>query len=68
MAKNVMAQVLGGEKKVLDDVFTVGDVKRKLNATTGYTAALNGNAATDNESVEEGDFVSLSQAVKGGRS
>ncbi len=66
MAKNIIAQVLGGDKKVLDDVNTVGDVKAKLEATS-YTATLNGSPASDDESLEDGDFVSLSQAVKGGQ-
>lgn len=65
MAKNVIAQVLGGEKKVLDDVYTVADVKAKLGASA-YTASVNGSPASDSESLEDGDFVSLSQAVKGG--
>jgi sulfur carrier protein ThiS len=65
MAKNVIAQKLGGTKQVLDDVETVGDVKTKLSAT-GYTASLNGEPAQDSDEVSDGDFVSLSQAVKGG--
>lgn len=65
MAKNVVAQVLGGEKKVLDDVYTVRDVKTKLNATQ-YSASINGDPAQDGDDLSDGDFVSLSQAVKGG--
>lgn len=66
MAKNVIAQILGADKKVLDDVATVGEVKSKLNAT-GYTASVNGDSQTDSFGLEDGDFVLLSQAVKGGR-
>lgn len=65
MAKNVIAQVLGGEKKVLDEVNTVGDVKSKL-SVTNYTATVNGETQTDGYELEDGDFVSLTQAVKGG--
>lgn len=65
MARNIIAQVLGGEKKVLDDVGTVKDVKVALNATS-YTATVNGDQQADHYEVEDGDFVSLSQAVKGG--
>lgn len=65
MAKNVIAQVLGGEKKVLDNVETVGDVKQQL-GVTGYTATVNGDTQSDGYDLEDGDFVSLSQAVKGG--
>lgn len=65
MARNVVAQVLGGEKKVLDDVSTVAEVTSKL-GVSGYTATVNGSQATPDEELQDGDFVSLSQAVKGG--
>ncbi len=65
MANNIITQILGGSKQVLDNVNTVGDVKTKLNVQA-YTASVNGSPVTDNQELEEGDFVSLSQAVKGG--
>lgn len=65
MPNNVIAQILGGDKKVLDNVNTVKDVKEKL-GVSGYTASINGDPAQDTDTVTEGDFVSLSQAVKGG--
>lgn len=65
MAQNVVSQVLGGEKKVLDNVHTVGDVKAALNAQN-YTASVNGEPAQNSDTLSDGDFVSLSQAVKGG--
>jgi hypothetical protein len=65
MANNVVAQVLGGEKKVFDNVETVLDVKQKL-GVTGYTATVNGDTESDSYELQDGDFVSLSQAVKGG--
>ncbi len=65
MAQNVVTQVLGGAKKVLDNVQTIGDVKANLGAQ-GYTASINGEPARDSDPVSDGDFVSLSQAVKGG--
>ncbi len=65
MANNVVAQVLGGDKKVLDNVETVGDVKAQL-AVSGYSATVNGDTASDSDELSDGDFVSLSQAVKGG--
>lgn len=65
MAKNVIVQVLGGDKKVLDNVETVRDAKAKLDAQA-YAATLNGSPASDSDSLEDGDFVSLTQAVKGG--
>ncbi len=66
MAKNVIAQILGGDKKVLDDVYTVRDVKSKLGVAEGYTAAVNGDTAEDSEELQEGDVVTLSKALKGG--
>ena len=65
MANNVIAQILGGEKQVLDNVATIADVKQRLQSPT-YSATLNGDPASDADDVQEGDFVSLAQAVKGG--
>jgi hypothetical protein len=65
MANNVIGQVLGGSRQILDDVKTVGEVKAKMGAT-GYTAAINGNPAEDSAEVVEGNIVTLSKAVKGG--
>lgn len=65
MAKNVIVQPLGGTKQVLDDVRTVQDITTKLNLT-GYTATVNGGQQSPDYKVDDGDFVSLSQAVKGG--
>lgn len=65
MAQNIVTQVLGGQKKVLDNVHTVGDVKAQLGATN-YVASINGETAKDSDTLQDGDFVSLSQAVKGG--
>lgn len=67
MANNVMAQVMGGEKKILENMDTVSDVKNALNCQTGYTALVNGDAAEDDDELNEGDFVTLSKSVKGGR-
>lgn len=71
MANNVIAQVLGGKKEVLDNVDSVAAVKSQLGQKIGqdltnYTASLNGEPASNTDSVSDGDFVSLSQAVKGG--
>ncbi len=66
MAKNVVAQVSGGSKKVLDDVENVGDVKEELDAD-GYTALLNGEPASDETQLRDADFVVLAKAAKGGR-
>lgn len=64
MAK-VTGQVLGGDPKVLDNVSTVADVKRQLQATN-HTATVNGESAEDNYELSDYEFVTLAPAVKGG--
>jgi hypothetical protein len=69
MAENnsVAAKIIGGAEKFLslDEVRTVGDVKRKMGATS-YKATVNGEPADDNHVLSGGEFVSLTEAVKGG--
>jgi hypothetical protein len=66
MANNVIVQVLGGNKKILDNVETVKDVKTKMGLAEGYTAAIDEVTANDTDKVQEGNFVTLSKSVKGG--
>lgn len=66
MANNIIGQVAGGIKTVLDNVESVQDVKQRLGATEGYTAAVNGNPADNDQVLEDGDMVTFSKAVKGG--
>lgn len=61
---NVIAQILGGSKQVFDGVNTVADVRTKLALGANYEATVNGEPAKDNESLNEGDYVAFSQAVK----
>lgn len=65
MASNVVAQIQGGEKKVLDGVSTIADVRAKMNAT-GYAASVNGDPAADQDELNDQDFVSFAVATKGG--
>ncbi len=65
MANNVVAQVVGGDKKVLDNVSTLSEVKSKLGYPT-YTGSINGEPAADHDDLDDGDFVSLSQPIKAG--
>lgn len=65
MANNVVGQALGGEKTVHDNVRTVKDVCERMKLV-GYTATVNGDQQAPDYALEDGDFVSLSQAVKGG--
>lgn len=65
MAANVVVQVSGGSKQVLDGVSTVGDVKQRL-GLSGYTAMVNGNPTQDCTQLQDGNYVTLAQPIKGG--
>lgn len=65
MANHVIAQALGGQKKVLENVFTVADVRRNLGLSGTYKASIDGSPAEDRDSVRDGNYVSFSEAVKG---
>lgn len=65
-AKNVTAQVLGGEAIVLEGVETVGDALKELELEGNYTATVNGEPADMDQELEDYEFISFSSAVKGG--
>ena len=65
LVSSVAVKVSGGENTVVDGVDTVGDVKRELQLS-GYTAAVNGDTASDDTELEDQDWVTLAPAVKGG--
>jgi hypothetical protein len=62
---NVIAQVSGGEKKVLDNVTTVGDVKEILKLAANYQGAIDGVPADDSAELSVGDYVTFAEKVKG---
>jgi hypothetical protein len=66
MAKNVTAQVTGGQPKVLDGVKNVEEAKAKLGLSGNYTATINGQPAEMKRSLRDFDFISFAEAVKGG--
>lgn len=62
---NVSIKVTGG-CLITDASFdTVGAAKEKLNFGS-YTAKVNGEDASDEQQLADGDFIVLSKAVKGG--
>jgi len=65
-ARNVTAQVLGGEPTVLEGVETVGDALSELGLEGNYTATVNGDPADMSQELEDYEFISFSSAVKGG--
>lgn len=60
----VAAIVVGANEEKFITANTVGEVKAAMNAKT-YTATVNGEPADDSHELEENDFVSLAQSVKG---
>ncbi len=64
MAK-VTIQVLGGEAKVVEGVSTVAEAMAKAGISGKYTASINGDAATLDSDVEDFEFITLSESVKG---
>lgn len=68
MAKNIQAQVAGGEIKTHKDrVHTVGDLRDDLKLDKSYTASVKGEPQDDDYKLEDYDFVSFAPAVKGGK-
>lgn len=65
MAKNVTAQALGGQPKVVE-ASTVKEAFDALGLTGNYTASINGDTAEMSDELEEYSFVTFAQAVKGG--
>lgn len=65
MAKNVIGQVVGGQKKVFDDVSTVGDIRRNLGIGANYAGAIAGVNQPDTAPVNDNQYVSFSEQVKG---
>lgn len=66
MANNIIAQVAGGSKQVLDGCSTVQEAANQLGAASGYTAAINGDPADFSGRLSDGDVVTFAKAVKGG--
>jgi hypothetical protein len=65
MAKNITAQALGGAPKVIE-ADTVSDAFNQLGLSGNYTASVNGDTAEMSQELNDYEFVSFAQAVKGG--
>jgi len=63
---NVIAQVLGGEKVVVDQVETVQDVLNQLELSGSYACSVNGEPESPEFQLCTGDYVTIAPAVKGG--
>jgi len=63
MAK-VTVEITGSTPQVVEGVNTVGDVKKKF-GKTGYIAKVNGDSANDEQELNDYEFVTLAENVKG---
>lgn len=60
----VIVKVLGGSLQELE-ASTVGEIKEKLELSS-HSAAVNGEPASDDASLSDGQLITLSPSVKGG--
>ncbi len=65
MAQNIITQVLGGSKSVMDGVSTIADIRAKLSLGANYSASIDGEPASDSSEVVDGNYVSFAHQVKG---
>lgn len=64
-AQNIIVQVIGGQKKVMESGDNVADARTYLGLSAAYKASLNGEPVNDSTKLRSGDYVSFSEAVKG---
>lgn len=62
----ITAKVVGGSAKSVQ-ASTVADAFEQLGLSGQHTAQINGQSANLSDSVQEGDFVTFTRSVKGGR-
>lgn len=67
MANNVFAVVLGGQRQEFSGVSNVGDVRQRMGLNSSYQATLNGRPVSDSEPVQDYNFISFAEKVKGGQ-
>lgn len=65
MAQKINAQVVGGSLKQFDNVSTVADLKKAMNLQGNYQATVNGEVQDDSYELQDYEFVSFAQQVKG---
>lgn len=66
MAKQVQAQVAGGDIKTFKNVETVRDLRVKLDLGKDHSATVNGEPAKDDSELEDFQFVAFAPKVAGG--
>lgn len=65
MAQNITVQAVGGTPKVIQ-ANTVQEAFNALGLTGNYTATVNGEPASMEDTLNDFEFVSFAVAVKGG--
>lgn len=65
MANRVRVKITGGDMQIMDNVYTLGEVKQRTN-TQAYTGTVFGETRDDSHQLTDGDFVNLAQSTKGG--
>jgi len=65
MAKKVTCQVIGGTLITHDNIATVRDAAKLMDAE-GYQASVNGEPASFDQKLEDYQYVTFAPAVKGG--
>jgi hypothetical protein len=65
MAKNLTAQVAGGDPQAGKSASTVGELAAQVGAE-GYVATVNGELADSNQSLNDYEFVAFAKPVKAG--
>jgi hypothetical protein len=61
----VAAKVVGGKLKEFD-CDSVSELKAEMGLTGNYSAQINGEPADDDDDLNDHDFVTFTQSVKGG--
>lgn len=62
---SVVGKVVGGQPQE-HTADTVGELKGKMNLDGNYSAQVNGEPASMGDSLNDYDFVTFTQSVKGG--
>lgn len=66
MAKQVQAQIAGGEVKVVRNVETVKELRRKLDLDKDHSATVNGEPEADEYELNDYELVTFAPKVQGG--
>ncbi len=66
MAKQVTAQVIGGDPRLIKNVDDIKELRLKLDLGSDHSATVNGEPEDDSYELSDYEFVSFAPKVKGG--